>query len=99
VYGVVVRLALVEQHSSTDEDQEVTHPARVKLECSAHSLKCLYTNTCSLGNKQEELETCVRAGDYDPVAITETWWDSSHDCNVVIDGYVLQERQASKERW
>ena len=27
----------------------------------AASLKCLYTNACSMGNKQEELEICVRS--------------------------------------
>ena len=41
-----------------------------------------------MGNKQE-LEIRVWAGHYDLVAITETWWDSSHDWNVIMDGYVL----------
>jgi len=27
---------------------------------SITSLKCLYTNACSMGNRQEELEVCVR---------------------------------------
>ena len=46
-------------------------------------------------NKQEELETMVQLGKYDQagdddlVAVTETWWDSSHGWNVVMDGYVL----------
>lgn len=35
-------------------------------------LKCLYTNACSMGNKQEELETVVQLGKYDLIAITET---------------------------
>ena len=42
-----------------------------------------------MGNKQEELEIHVRAGYYDLVAITETWWDRSHEWNMVMDGYVL----------
>ena len=42
-------------------------------------LKCLCTNVCSMGNKQEELETVVQLGKYDLIAITETWWDESHD--------------------
>ena len=42
-------------------------------------LKCLYTNACNMGNKQEELETVVQLGKYDLIAITETWWDESHD--------------------
>ncbi|GAB0187639.1 mitochondrial enolase superfamily member 1 [Grus japonensis] len=42
-----------------------------------------------MGNKQEELEVCVRSQGHDLIAITETWWDSSHDWNAVMDGYVL----------
>lgn len=85
--GVVDRLALVEQHSSIDEDWEASHPSRVKSACSAHSLKCLYTNARSVGNKQVELEIHDQTGDYDLVAITEIWWDRPHDWNVVMDGY------------
>ena len=40
-----------------------------------------------MGNKQEELEVCVQSQGHDLIAITETWWDSSHDWNVVMDGY------------
>ncbi|XP_048786380.1 uncharacterized protein LOC125686444 [Lagopus muta] len=56
---------------------------------NAASLKCLYTNARSMGNKQEELEICVRSHGYDLIAITETWWDSSRDWNVVMEGYAL----------
>ena len=36
---------------------------------------------------------------YDLVAITETWWNSSHDWNRAMDGSVrLRIRQASKAR-
>ena len=42
-----------------------------------------------MGNKQEELEVCVRSQDHDLTAVTETWWDSLHDCNAVMDGYRL----------
>jgi len=62
------------------------------------SLKCLYTNACSIGNKQEELEICVRSQGHDLIAIRETWWDSSRDWNALIDGYT-QQRQAKKARW
>ena len=34
-------------------------------------LKCLYTNACSMGNKQEELETVAQLGKYDLIVITE----------------------------
>jgi len=52
-------------------------------------LKCIYTNAHSIGNKQEELEAIIQQDSYDLVAITETWWDSSHDWNAVMDGYKL----------
>jgi len=35
-------------------------------------LKCVYTNTRSMGNKQEELEANIQQHGYDLVAITET---------------------------
>ena len=86
------------QHCGTDEDLESSHPPRVNSACSARSLKCLYTNAHVMENKQEELETCVRAGDYDPVAITETWWDRLHDWNVIMDGYVLFRKDRATRR-
>ncbi|KAK4807116.1 hypothetical protein QYF61_018457, partial [Mycteria americana] len=52
-------------------------------------LKCLYTNACSMGNKQEELEATMLLESYNLVAITETWWDESHDWSAAIDGYRL----------
>ena len=42
-----------------------------------------------MGNKQKELEVCLGSQGHDLIAITETWWDSSHDWNAVTDGYVL----------
>ncbi|PKU41370.1 adaptin ear-binding coat-associated protein 1 [Limosa lapponica baueri] len=50
-------------------------------------LKCFYTNARSVGNKQEELEAIVWQESYDVVAITETWWDDSHDWSAAMDGY------------
>lgn len=61
--GVVAGLAVLGQRPRTDQGQGASHPPRVKSACSAHSLKCLYTNVCSVGNKQELLETRVQAGD------------------------------------
>ncbi|GAB0192592.1 hypothetical protein GRJ2_001724500 [Grus japonensis] len=42
-----------------------------------------------MGNKQEELEICVWSQGHDLIAVTQTWWDSSHDWNAVKDGYIL----------
>ena len=33
--------------------------------------KCLFTNACSIANKQEELEITVQQGSYDLITITE----------------------------
>ena len=50
-------------------------------------LKCVYTNARSMGNKQEELEAIIQQDGYDLVAITEIWWNNSHDWHAVMDGY------------
>lgn len=50
---------------------------------------CLYTNACSMGSKQKELEICVRPQGHSLPVITEIWWESLHDWNAVMDGYVL----------
>ena len=55
-------------------------------------LKCIYTSARSMGNKQEELEALVQQANYVPVAITETWWDRSHDWSGVMDGCKLSRR-------
>jgi len=60
-----------------------------KTACLSSSLKCLYTNACSMGNKQEELEICLWSKGHNLIAVTETWWDSSHDWHAVMDGYRL----------
>ncbi|PKU38936.1 hypothetical protein llap_10761 [Limosa lapponica baueri] len=59
---------------------------------STASRKCLYTRAHSTGNKQEELELHVQLWGHDLTAVTETWWDSSHDWNAVRDSYVLFRR-------
>ena len=52
---------------------------------TAAPLKCLYTNACSLGNKQEELEATVLLENHDIVAVPETW-------SMVSDGDKLFRR-------
>ncbi|PKU33632.1 rna-directed dna polymerase from mobile element jockey-like [Limosa lapponica baueri] len=37
-----------------------------------------------MGNKQEELEATVHQENYDVVAITERWWDDSHDWSAAL---------------
>ena len=52
-----------------------------------------------MGNKQEELEAIVRQASYDLVAITETWWDHSHDWSAAMDGYKIfrKDRQGRSD--
>ena len=61
-------------------------------------LKCIYTNARSMGNKQEELEAIVQREGYDLVAITETWWDHSHDWSAAMSGYRLFRRDRQHRR-
>ena len=44
-----------------------------------------------MGNKQD-LEATMLLESYDLVAITETWWDESHNWSMAIDGYRLFRR-------
>ncbi|GAB0192581.1 hypothetical protein GRJ2_003481800 [Grus japonensis] len=60
-----------------------------KSASSGTKLKCLYANARSMGNKQEELETCARLQGYDLIGITETWWDRSYDWSVGMEEYRL----------
>jgi len=46
-------------------------------------------NTHNMGNKQEELEATVLLESYDPIALTESWWDDSHDWSMAINDYRL----------
>jgi len=55
-------------------------------------MKWCYTNTHSMGNKQEDLEATMLLESYDLIALIETWWDESHDWSVAIYGYRLFRR-------
>jgi len=52
----------------------------------------------SMGNKQDELEAIVLLESYNLIAITETWWDESHDWNVALDVYWLFRRDRRRRR-
>ncbi|GAB0203831.1 mitochondrial enolase superfamily member 1 [Grus japonensis] len=65
---------------------------------SVAQVKCIYTNACSMGNKQEELEAVAQQENYDIVAIMETWWDDSHNWSAAMDGYKLFRRDRQGRR-
>ncbi|PKU44939.1 hephaestin-like protein 1 [Limosa lapponica baueri] len=62
------------------ESKEASENGHVGIRASPHKkvvgsiaqLKYIYTNTCSIGNKLEELEAIVQQENYDTVFITET---------------------------
>jgi len=50
-------------------------------------------------NKQEEMETVVQLENYDQMAITEKWWDESHNWTMTVVLQALQKKKlAGKER-
>lgn len=52
-------------------------------------LKDICANVCSMGKKQEELEAIMCQKKYDTVAITEMWWDVSHEWSAIINVYTF----------
>lgn len=55
-------------------------------------LKCLYTNTCSMRNKEDELEVLVCSQRSDVIGIIETCWNESHGWSARMEGYRLFRR-------
>ena len=81
--------------------QEATHcadPSVGKARAPKGTLACLYTNARSLGNKQDELVLLLSAKKYDVIGKTETWWDSTHDWTMGIEGYTLYRRDRVDKR-
>ncbi|KAJ7414527.1 hypothetical protein BTVI_40948 [Pitangus sulphuratus] len=58
----------------------------------------MYTNASSVGNKQKELGAIAQQESCDVVAITETWWDDSHDWSAAMDGYKLFRKDRQGRR-
>ena len=68
-----------------DEPRGMIDGSGVRREPLAQ-LKCIYSNACSMGSKQEELEAIVQQSNYEVVVITEIWWDHSHNWSAAVDG-------------
>jgi len=64
-----------------------------KSASSGAQLKCLYANTHSMGNKQEELEMCACLQGYDLIGIPEMWWDGCYDWSVGMEEHRLLDSQ------
>ena len=60
-------------------------------------LRCLYTNACSLPGKMDELRNLVDTGNFDVIAVTETWANEViSDAELALDGYVLFRNDRKK---
>jgi len=87
-------------HEVLRSEKEVPENSHIAIRVSLHGkaersiahLKCIYTNACSMGNKQKELKAIVQLENCDIVAITETWWDNLHNWSAAVDGYKLARR-------
>lgn len=49
-----------------------------------------------MDNKQEELEAVVQLKNYSIVAITEAWWDNSHDWSAAMVAVDFSEGTGKK---
>ncbi|PKU43996.1 rna-directed dna polymerase from mobile element jockey-like [Limosa lapponica baueri] len=72
------------------------YAASGSLEGSGTYLKCLYTNTCSMRNKQDELDALVSSQSYDIIDVSETWWNESHNWSVGMERYRLFRRDGQR---
>ena len=61
----------------------------MKVTWPAAQMRCLHTNACNMGNKQEELEATMLLESYDLIALTQTWWHEFHDWTAAINDYRL----------
>lgn len=90
-------------HNSTHTNQKVSvgqhywkssHNLSMKLIWLRFSLKYLYANAHTMGNKRREVEICVQTKGYNLIEFKETWRDSSHGWSAAADGPpFLQEEQ------
>lgn len=66
--------------------EETQQTLYVKTACWGASLKCWYSNACSMGNKLEELVMSAQLQVYDLVGTTETCWDGLRYWSASMEG-------------
>ena len=69
-----------------------TYTTPGSTEGSGAYLKCLYTSTRSMRNKQDEPEALGSSQSYNIIGISETWWNESHDWSAGMEGCRLFRR-------
>lgn len=85
--GHLQHLYISKEMPARYHDGEILQSPSREPTCWGASLKCLYTNACSMGNKHDEIQICVQLQGYKLAGIAETWWDGSHDSSVRMKGY------------
>jgi len=76
----------VTQRAPEEHHKVIPATPASKPSSTTAQFKCLYANTCSMGNKREELGMCTCLQGYDLIDITEKWWDISYHKSVGIEG-------------
>lgn len=64
---------------------------------SAARRNSIYTNVCSTGSTQEELETKEQQENDDIIAITGMWWDDTHNWSAAMRGNKVFRRDGQGE--
>ena len=65
------------------------------------SMKCMYTNACSVIGKMDELRYVAQNEDYSVIGITETWGNETiNDAELHIEGYTMfrKDRKSMLQR-
>lgn len=86
------------QVGNTGSKMTIPNWVRNLGETTQKQLRCLYTNARSLGNTMEELELLMQEVKPDIIGVMETWWNSSHNWNMGIEGYVLFRKDRNKRK-
>jgi len=77
---------------------EIIYTAPGSTEGLGADLTHLYTISCSMRNKQDELKALVCSPSGDIICISETWWNESHNWSAGMEGYRLFKRGSQGRR-
>lgn len=68
---------------------EVLQSASQCAEYTGEHLQCLYSNACSMKNKQEDLEALAQSQNYYTIDVNEILLDESCDWCAMMDGWMV----------
>ncbi|GAB0208322.1 hypothetical protein GRJ2_003297900 [Grus japonensis] len=98
LYNRYEALAVEGQSKEDMDDSRATPEVSPRPEKPTPHIVTTPTKKKSMGNKQEELETCTCLQGYDLIGITETWWHGSYDWSVGMEGYRLFRKDRQGRR-